>query len=58
MLIQRKVYVNLLLYGCTTWMLTKGIDKKLDGNYTRMLRPTLKKSWRQYAGHCCRRTHK
>ena len=26
------------LYGCTTWMLTKRLEKKLDGNYTRMLR--------------------
>ena len=28
--------VSVLLYGCTTWMLTKW-KKKLDGNYTRML---------------------
>ena len=30
--------VSILLYGCTTWMLTKQLEKKLDGNYTRMLR--------------------
>ena len=30
--------VSLLLYGCTTWTLTKRMEKKLDGNYTRMLR--------------------
>ena len=35
------------LYGCTTWTLTKRL-KKLDGNYTRMLRAILNKSWRQY----------
>ena len=29
--------VLILLYGCTTWTLTKRIEKKLDGNYTRML---------------------
>ena len=29
--------VSILLYGCTTWMLTKQLEKKLDGNYTRML---------------------
>ena len=29
--------VSILLYGCTTWMLTKWLEKKLDGNYTRML---------------------
>ena len=40
--------VSILLYGCTTWMLTKRLEKKLDGNYTRMLRAILNKSWRQY----------
>ena len=29
--------VSILLYGCTTWTLTKRLEKKLDGNYTRML---------------------
>ena len=38
----------ILLYGCTTWMLTKWLEKKLDGNYTRMLRAILNKSWRQH----------
>ena len=38
---------SLLLYGCTTWTLTKRLEKKLDGNYTRMLRAILNKSWRQ-----------
>ena len=33
--------VSILLYGCTTWMLTKWLEKKLDGNYTRMLRAIL-----------------
>ena len=40
--------VSILLYGCTTWMLTKRLEKKLDGNYTRMLRAVLNKSWRQH----------
>ena len=26
--------VSILLYGCTTWMLTKRLKKKLDGNYS------------------------
>ena len=39
--------VSILLYGCTTWTLTKRLEKKLDGNYTRMLRAILDKSWRQ-----------
>ena len=50
--------VSILLYGCTTWTLTKHMEKKLDGNYTRMLRAILNKSWRQQPtkhqlyGHC------
>ena len=35
------VVVSILLYGCTTWMLTKWLEKKLDGNYTRMLQAIL-----------------
>ena len=61
--------VSILLYGCTTWTLTKRLEKKLDGNYTRMLRAILNKSRRQHptrhqlyghlppitkAGHCWR----
>ena len=38
--------VSVLLYGCTTLMLTKHMEKKLDGKYTRMLRAILNKSWR------------
>ena len=37
----------ILLYGCTTRTLTKRL-KKLDSNYTRMLRAILNKSWRQH----------
>ena len=40
--------VSMLLYGCTIWTLTKRLEKKLDGNYTRMLRAVLNKSWRQH----------
>ena len=40
--------VSILLYGCTTWTLTKRLEKKLDGNYTRMLTAILNKSWRQH----------
>ena len=39
---------SILLYGCTTWTLTKRMEKKLDGNYTRMLRAILNRSWRQH----------
>ena len=40
--------VSILLYGCTTWTLTKRLEKKLDGNYTRMLRAILNKTWWQH----------
>ena len=39
---------SILLYGCTTWTLTKRLEKKLDGNYTRMLHAILNKSWQQH----------
>ena len=41
-------FVSILLYGCTTWTLSKRREKKLDSNYTRMLRAILKKSRRQH----------
>ena len=40
--------MSILLYGCTTWTLTKRMEKKLDGNYTRMLQGILNKSWGQH----------
>ena len=40
--------VSILLYGCTTSTLTKQREKKLDGNYTRMLQAVLNKFWRQH----------
>ena len=39
--------VSVLLYGCTTRMLTKRMEKKLGSNCTRMLRAVLNNSWRQ-----------
>ena len=61
--------VSILLYGCTTWTLTKQLEKKLDGNYTGMLQhstrhqlygqlPTITKTIQvrrtRHAGHCWR----
>ena len=40
--------VSILLYGRTTWTLTNRLEKKLDDNYTRMLRAILNKSWQQH----------
>ena len=42
------VAVSILLYGFTTWTLTKRIEKKFDGNYTRMLYAVLNKSYKQH----------
>ena len=40
--------VSILLYGCTTWTLTKRLEKKIDGYYPKMMRVILNKSWRQH----------
>ena len=44
----QRLVVSILLYGCITWKLTKEMEKKIDGNYTRMLRAIMNKSWRQH----------
>ena len=41
--------VLILLYGCTTWTLTKRLEKRLDGNYTRILRAILNRPWGQHS---------
>ena len=60
--------VLILLYGCTTWTLIKRLEKKLDGNYIRMLRAILNQLYghlppitktiqvrrTRHAGHCWR----
>ena len=40
--------VSVQLYGCTTWTLTRHIEKKLDGNCIRMLRAISNKSWKKH----------
>ena len=40
--------MSILLYGCTTWTLTKRVEKKLNDNYTSMLRAILNKYWRKH----------
>ena len=42
------VIVSILLYGCTILTLTKRPEKKLDGNYTRILWAILNKSWKKH----------
>ena len=40
--------LSILLYGCTTYTLTKRMEEKLDDNYKKMLRAILNRSWRQH----------
>ena len=40
--------MSILLYGCTTWTLTKHREKKFDGNYIRIMWAILNKSRRQH----------
>ena len=39
--------LSILLYGCTTWTLSKLMEKNVDGNYTIILQAALNKSLRQ-----------
>ena len=41
--------VSILLYGCTTWTLTRCIEKKLDSSCARILQAMLNKSWKQHS---------
>ena len=40
--------MSILLYECTTWTLTKRMEKKLDSNYRRILLAILNKFWWQH----------
>ena len=42
------VVESVLLYGSTTWTLTKKQASQLDGTYTRMLRAVLNISWKKH----------
>jgi len=47
--LKRETFVTLvesiLLYGCTTWTLTRALEKRLDGTYTNMLRKAMNLLW-------------
>ena len=47
----RATVETVLLYGSVTWTLTKRLENKLYGTYTRMLRAILNKSWRDHPTH-------
>ena len=44
----RATVESVLMYGATAWTLTKTLESKLDGTYTRMLRAVLNISWIQH----------
>ncbi len=44
----RATVESVMMYGATAWTLTKSLESKLDGTYTRMLRAVLNISWRQH----------
>jgi exonuclease III len=44
----RATVESVLLYGSTTWTLTKQQESSLDGTYTRMLRAALNVSWKRH----------
>ena len=49
------VTMFVLLYGWSTWNLMKHLEKKLDGNYIKMLL-VLDKFWKQYSTKQCAAT--
>ena len=53
----RKCSFSQAAVTCTTWTLTKRMEKKLDVNYTRMLRAILNKSWGKTAAIRLPTTH-
>ena len=42
------VSISVLLYGCATWTLMKCLEKRVAGNYSRILCAVLNKSWKQH----------
>ena len=44
----RATVESVLLYGSVTWTLTKHLEQRLSGTYTRMLRAALNISWREH----------
>ena len=45
----RTTVESVLIYGSVCWILTKSLEKRLNGNYTRMLRAILNRSWKDHA---------
>ena len=39
---------SVLIYGYVSWTLTTSLEKRLKGNYTRMMRAILNRSWKDH----------
>ena len=44
----RATVESVLIYGSVSWTLTNSLEKRLNGNYTRMLRSILNRSWKYH----------
>ena len=44
----RATVEKILLYGCETWTLSKALEKRLDGTYTRLLMRVQNLSWKSH----------
>ena len=44
----RAIVESVLMYGSNTWTLTKRLEPKIDGTYTRMLQAALNISWKKH----------
>ena len=44
----RATVKSVLIYGSVSWTLTKSLENRLNGNYTRMLRAILNRSWKDH----------
>ena len=47
----RATVESVLIYGYVSWTLTKSLEKRFNGNYTRMLRIILNRSWKDHANN-------
>ena len=47
----RAIVESVLIYGSVSWTLTKSLEKRLNGKYTRMLRAILNRSWKDQSNN-------
>ena len=44
----RETVESVLIHGSVSWTLTTSLEKRLNGNYIRMLRAILNRSWKYH----------